>query len=348
MNCQPTMPTETWPTFSPQTTAEEVADTFASILEGKNALITGTSLNGMGYEAARVIAKHARLVIITGYNEDRLQLFRLKRSAEEIKKSVPTANIRCLTLDLSSQSSVREAAAQVNSYSEPLHVLIHNAAALNLDADTVFKRTVDLDVDVQWATNHFGPFLLTKLLLPQLLAATSSSWTSRVVHVSAKGHQFGTGVDLENLGRPDPTAEGNSAMGINFSTKSANIMTASELSRRAGGRIHAYSLHPGIVYSNAFTRPKEKKSLPPELTAIGLIDENGDPVPGKFAWKSIEEGSATMVAAAFDPRLDSTPGAYLEDCQVAMTEVAPHTADPVKAAKLWDLTEEIIGEKFEF
>lgn len=34
-------------------------------------LITGTSINGLGFESARVIAKHANLVIITGYNEER-------------------------------------------------------------------------------------------------------------------------------------------------------------------------------------------------------------------------------------------------------------------------------------
>jgi NAD(P)-dependent dehydrogenase (short-subunit alcohol dehydrogenase family) len=34
-------------------------------------LITGTSLNGLGFECARVIAKHANLVIITGYNKER-------------------------------------------------------------------------------------------------------------------------------------------------------------------------------------------------------------------------------------------------------------------------------------
>lgn len=34
-------------------------------------LITGTSVNGIGFEAARVIAKYANLVIITGYNAER-------------------------------------------------------------------------------------------------------------------------------------------------------------------------------------------------------------------------------------------------------------------------------------
>jgi hypothetical protein len=48
--------------------------------------------------------------------------FRLKLSEDAIKKDIPTANIRRLTLDLSSLAGVRKAAAEVNAYSEPIHV----------------------------------------------------------------------------------------------------------------------------------------------------------------------------------------------------------------------------------
>jgi hypothetical protein len=79
------------PAFSFNTTAEEVATIFAAQIRGKNGtrlklhsgygsefttvLITGTSLNGIGFETARVLAKHANLVIITGHNSNRLNLF---------------------------------------------------------------------------------------------------------------------------------------------------------------------------------------------------------------------------------------------------------------------------------
>jgi hypothetical protein len=49
--------------------------------------------------------------------------FRLKLSEDAIKKDVPTANIRRLTVDLSLLADVRKAAAEVNAYSEPIHVL---------------------------------------------------------------------------------------------------------------------------------------------------------------------------------------------------------------------------------
>ncbi|KAF7364698.1 Short-chain dehydrogenase/reductase family protein [Mycena venus] len=122
------------PTFTSATTAEDVAAAFAEQIRGKNVLITGTSINGIGFETAHVLAKYANLVIITGYNSERLRL-----SEEAIKKEVPTANIRQLVLDLSSLAAVRKAAAEVNAYPEPLHVLIHNAAA----SGGKFKLTVD-------------------------------------------------------------------------------------------------------------------------------------------------------------------------------------------------------------
>jgi hypothetical protein len=71
------------PTFSFSTTAEELATCFSGEIKGafcspfasthkpQPALITGSSICGIGFEAARVIAKHAKLVVITGYNEER-------------------------------------------------------------------------------------------------------------------------------------------------------------------------------------------------------------------------------------------------------------------------------------
>ncbi|CAK5267299.1 unnamed protein product, partial [Mycena citricolor] len=63
-------------------------------------------------------------------------------------------------------------------------------------------------------------------------------------------------------------------------------------------------------------------------------------------WKTIPQGAATTVTAAFDPRLDSLPGAYLDDSTVANDKVAPHASDPAIATKLWDATEVLVGVKF--
>ncbi|KAF8215286.1 hypothetical protein K438DRAFT_2124129 [Mycena galopus ATCC 62051] len=306
------------PAFTPSTTAEDVAAAFADQIRGKNVLITGTSINGIGFEAARVVAKYASLVVITGYNSERLRL-----SEEAIKKQVPGANIRQLVLDLSSLAAVRTAAAEVNAYKEPFHVVVHNAAA----GGGPFQLSVD-GFETQMATAQIGPFLLTKLLIPKLLAARSETYTPRVVLVSSVAHNAGP-LDLSMIAHPDPAkyTTGNAYA----QAKSANILFARELAKRAEGKINAYSLNPG-------------QAVFPLL--VGILTPDGLPSKEKFTWKTLGEGAATTIAAGFDTRLDAKSGAYLVDSVEANDKIAPHSSDPETAAKLWTITEEMVGEKF--
>ncbi|KAJ6494235.1 short-chain dehydrogenase [Mycena sanguinolenta] len=313
------------PTFSFSSTSEEVATALADQITGKNVLVTGTSLGGLGFETARAIAKHANLVIITGYSAERYAASRYL----SIKKEIPSANIRRLELDLSSMAAVRAAAAQVNAYPEPLHVLINNAAA------TIgpFKLTVD-GLESQMATNCVGHFLLTTLLAPKLLASKTASFTPRVVFVSSALHASCDGVDLDAIERPNAETYDN-WQGY-FRTKAAHILTARELSRRARGALQAYSLHPGGGH----------RVIDPEgLDADGkpLEDPNA---PLKF--KTIPQGAATTIVAAFDPRIADKSGAYLVDCVENNAAVAPHASDPAMADKLWTLIEKLIGQPFAF
>ncbi|KAJ7779706.1 hypothetical protein B0H16DRAFT_1829966, partial [Mycena metata] len=152
---------------------------------------------------------------------------RLKRSQEAIEKDFPTANIRPLTLDLRSLTSVRKAAAEVSAYPEPLHVgvLIHNAATA-----TAEHQLTEDKLESQMAVGKIGPFLLTKLLAPKLLAAATASYIPRVVYISSGGHAIGPGVNLNTVGEGDP--EKYTTMGRYCEVKSANVLSAIELSKR--------------------------------------------------------------------------------------------------------------------
>ncbi|KAJ7605446.1 short chain dehydrogenase reductase [Mycena polygramma] len=286
-------------TFGFSTSAEEVAAIFTNEARGKNVLITGTSLDGIGFETARVLAKHAKLDIMADQKSRRL-----KRAEDAIKKDKPTAEIRPVILDLSSLSAVRKAAAQVNT--ERLHILIHNAAA---PIASSFKLTVD-NLEKQMATDHIGPFLLTKLFTPKILAARAVHFIPRVIVVASMGHALGTGVNFNTLGRPDPKLY--EAMETYYQSKAANVLTAIELSKRAKGQINAYSLDPGRQF------------------------------------KTIAQGAATTLVTALDPALPEAPGTYLSDCVVANELVAPHSDDPGIAEKLWTMTEQNVGEPFVF
>ncbi|KAJ7511977.1 hypothetical protein B0H11DRAFT_1899469 [Mycena galericulata] len=119
------------PAFTFTTTAEEVADAFSSGIRGKNGtnfkylnglliimtvlvLITGTSLNGIGFAASRKV----RHVFLAGNCQAHCTSPhpRLKLSQEAIKREFPDAHVRRLVLDLGSLGGVRKAAAEVNAY----------------------------------------------------------------------------------------------------------------------------------------------------------------------------------------------------------------------------------------
>ncbi|KAJ7024249.1 hypothetical protein C8F04DRAFT_1192668 [Mycena alexandri] len=309
------------PTFGFSTTSDEVADALSSEIAGKNGEWNTLYpyfprfINGIGFETARAIAKYAGLVIITGYNSERLQL-----SADAIRKEVPTANVRTVVLDLSSLAAVRKAAEEINAYSEPLHVLIHNAAHTSL----VYSITVD-DIESQMAVNHVSPFLLTKLLLPKLLASASPKWLPRVVVVSSESQGMGPGIDLSAVRKPAPGSAQETDVLLRYhEAKSAPVLTALGLAKRGAGKLRAYSLHPGRV-----------------------LKEDGQPnLESAFKWKTIPQGAATTIVAAFDPRLNDTSGSFLEDCVEANEKRHAVNSDPANAEKLWKVTEEIIGEEF--
>ncbi|KAJ7718386.1 NAD-P-binding protein [Mycena olivaceomarginata] len=318
-----------FPSFGPSTTAEEVAAVFCDAIRGKNVLVTGTSLNSLGFETARAIAQYANLVIITGYSAERLRL-----SEAAIKSEFPSANVRRLNLDLSSLAAVRRAAKEVNGYSEPIHVLIHNAAA----PIGHFKRTVD-GLESQIATDLIGPFLFTKLIAPRIRATKSATYTPRVVALTSIFHEYAQGIDLADMEHPDP-AKYEPFKAYN-QAKSADILFMIELSRRSCGAIRGYSVSPGVALTNIQLKPESLDIF----IASEIITPDLKPNRVKLSWKTIPESAATTLVAAFDPRLDDKPGAYLDDCNVA--DIAgPNILDAELPGQLWSTIENIIGESF--
>ena len=62
--------------------------------------------------------------------------------------------------------------------------------------------------------------------------------------------------------------------------------------------------------------------------------------------KTVEQGAATSVWAATAPELDAEGGTYLADCRVS-DDHAPWALDPESAARLWTLSEELVGQQFD-
>ncbi|KAK4789140.1 hypothetical protein SAY86_020459 [Trapa natans] len=91
-----------------------------------------------------------------------------------------------MELDLSSLASVRKFASDLNSTGLPLNLLINNAGVM------VMPCTLSTDkVELQFATNHLGHFLLTNLLLDHMRkTAGESRKEGRIINVSSDAHHF--------------------------------------------------------------------------------------------------------------------------------------------------------------
>ena len=159
---------------------------------------------------------------------------RLTRRITWIRGTAPSARLSAVSLDLTSLSAVRAAAAEIAALAPELHVLMNNAGVMF----TPFGRTAD-GFEMQFGTNHLGHFALTQLLLPQLAADGS-----RVVNLSSDGHLM-SDVDLDDPNWQHRDYDKFLAYGA---SKTANVLHAVELDRRYRDRgIRSYAVHPGIV-----------------------------------------------------------------------------------------------------
>jgi NAD(P)-dependent dehydrogenase (short-subunit alcohol dehydrogenase family) len=199
---------------------------------GRTILVTGTTLGGLGHHTALELARRGARVVLAGRTEDKLAETELA-----IRGEVKDALLEQLIVDLSSLGSVRLAAAKAGELG-PIHVLVNNAGIMG----TAYHRTED-GLELQLATNHFGPFLLTGLLLPQLVASEGA----RVVTVSSQFHRYARSAPLDDPRLPHGRY---SRWPAYAQTKLANLLFTYELERRCretGLPVQALAAHPGFA-----------------------------------------------------------------------------------------------------
>jgi NAD(P)-dependent dehydrogenase (short-subunit alcohol dehydrogenase family) len=112
-----------------------------------------------------------------------------------------------------------------------------------------------------------------------------------------------------------------------------------------GQGVRANALHPGAIVTEL------GRHLSPE--DIEVLRSRAP--TGRMEWKTVPCGAATSVWAATAPELEGVGGLYLDDCQIAKPRTGPDdeggfeswAVDPEAAARLWRVSEEMIGERFE-
>jgi protochlorophyllide reductase len=200
---------------------------------GKVVLITGAN-SGIGFEVARAFADRGAHVVMACRDLEKAQ-----RAADKMENDLEHSSLELLALDLSDLVSVHRAAEQFLSEHARLDLLINNAGVMG----TPYRQTAD-GFELQMATNHFGHFALTGLLLNRLV----TSHHSRVVTVSSLMHRYGH-LDFDDVAglRVRNTWQHYGA------SKLSNLLFTAELSRRleeSAEETIAVAAHPGWTRSN--------------------------------------------------------------------------------------------------
>jgi WW domain-containing oxidoreductase len=202
------------------------------------AIVTGAN-EGIGKVTARELVRKGWHVIVASRNSDKAQA-----AITEIQQQLhmPDAPLDFMLLDLSSLNSVRLFVDKFHERQLPLHLLINNAGFFASD----FQLSSDGE-ELQFATNHLGPFLLTNLLLDDLRACQPSRIVivSSVVHLKANYFKFND----EERNQPFPTSSmGKFQACVNgyAQSKLANVMMCKELAHRLGpqSKVYCNTLHP--------------------------------------------------------------------------------------------------------
>jgi retinol dehydrogenase 14 len=270
-------------------------------MKGKVVMVTGANA-GMGKEISLALAAMGAKVVIVSRDRARGEAAR-----DDVLSATGNQEVELLTADLSSQQSIRRLVQEFTRAHTQLHVLVNNAG-MSLPTR---HETAD-GIETVFATNHLGPFLLTNLLLPVLIASAPA----RVVTVSS-GVQAMAKIDFDDL----QSMKSYSEIRSYNQTKLANLLFTYELARRlAGTGVTANALEPGFIKTNL------KVPFPFSLFSF---------MRGKAA-----DGAKPSVFLASSPELEGVSGKFFSNKGVA-TQSSKASYDEDAAKRLWQISAEL-------
>ncbi|NNE19543.1 MAG: SDR family oxidoreductase [Myxococcales bacterium] len=290
--------------FGYGSSAEDVTDGLD--LTGRTVLLTGCN-SGLGLETLRVLTKRGAHVIATA---------RTVQKAQAACDGV-VGETTAVASELAEPASVQACAAEVAALGRPLDAIICNAGIMALP-----ELNLQHGYELQFFTNHIGHFILVTSLLDNLAD------NGRVVVVSSSAHNNApsAGIQFDNL-----SGERGYSPWANYGqSKLANVLFASALAKRLSGTGKtANSLHPGVIHTNL------ARSMNP-VARVALS------IGAPLVLKSVGEGAATQCYLAVNPGVEGISGKYFADCNESRT--SSHGRDEAMAAKLWEVSEQIVAE----
>ena len=291
---------------------------------GRTTVVTGCTTGGLGYFTALELARRGGRVVLAGRSTAKLG-----DAATAIRRQVPAAELLQMEVDLADLGSVRKAAAHAHSIG-PIDVLVNNAGVMA----PPYERTVD-GLEIQMATNHFGPFLFTGLLLPQLVA----SQAARVVTVSSPMHRVAR---KPPLGDPFTRKGRYAAWQVYGQTKLANLLFTYELDRRCRDAelpVKALAAHPGSSGTHLMTNRGSSRARAAASTILDAAFQ-------AFS-QSAHMGALPTLMAATE---DLPGGTYCGPSGLSEVRGLPVVVGSTKLSRdesvqraMWELSEKTVG-----
>lgn len=280
-------------------------------MHGKTVLITGGT-NGIGLETARGLAQQGAQVIITGRNPEKTASV-----IDDLRRSTHNDAIHSLLGDLSLMADTRRLADEFTARYSRLDVLINNAGG-------VFQRRVVTSEGLEYtfALNHMSYYLLSRLLLPTLIAGAPA----RIINVSSGAHFLARGVDFDNLQRERGLYIG---FGRYNESKLMNVLFTLALARRVDpAQVTVHAVHPGLVASGFGWNGLGPISLATALSA-------------RLFGRTPVEGAQTGLYVATSAEGGTTTGAYWDTSRIVPPSAA--ATDPAAQERLWTISAQLAG-----
>jgi NAD(P)-dependent dehydrogenase (short-subunit alcohol dehydrogenase family) len=280
---------------------------------GSAAIVTGAS-SGIGEATCEGLAVAGARVHMVVRDRNRGELARARIAAR--LAALPSAGELHVELcDLAEPASVRRFVEGFARREPELRLLVNNAGVL-----PAFRSRTSDGVELTFATNVLGPFLLTNLLLPSLRRGAPA----RVVNVSSGG------MYTASLDADDPQLDRREYDGPRFYAHSKRIEVAltelwAERERETGVRF--FSTHPGWVDTPglAASLPRFQRLLKPVLR---------DP----------RQGADTVVWLGTAPEPAGGSGELWHDRRVRPKHRLPGTRETrAERERLWDELSQLAG-----
>ena len=276
-------------------------------MENKICIITGANA-GLGYESAKALAaKGATIIMVCRSKEKGVT------AQNSIISATQNEQVHLVLADLSLQSEVRQAAQKIQDQFPRVDVLMNNAGAV-----TSKQIITSEGIDTQFAVNHLAGFLLTHLLMPQLLKSADA----RVVNISS-GNHFRGQMHFEDL----YLSEDYQVLKAYNQSKLANVLFTYELDRKLKekgmGNIVTNAVNPGLNYTDIGTK------------STGFFHA--------LAWRlrrlvamSPAKGAECQVLVASSDELKGVSGKYWYESKAVPS--SKDSYDQSLATKLWEVS----------